>query len=229
MFKLPSGKSAKVFILELTHWLEQFNRSTEYQCIALKVFMVLPCLMLKESKSKEHCRKLEERISAWKEGRIHEILLEGRVIQQQLNRSKRSKNEDMSRNFAKLVFQGKINAALKLLSSESDFGVHQINDDIINELRRKHPDPSPIQENTLLNGPINFILPSYFDSIDENMVLKATQLTKGAGGPSQLDAEQYSHILTSTKYKKENKELRDQIALLARKLASEILDPKSIE
>ena len=55
------------------------------------------------------------------------------------------------------MFQGKINAALKLLSSESDFGVHQINDDIINELRQKYPDPSPIQENTLLSGPMKVL------------------------------------------------------------------------
>ena len=61
------------------------------------------------------------------------------------------------------------------------------------------------------------------------MVLKATSLTKGTGGPSQLDAEQYRHILTSTKYKKENKELREQIAIFARKLASEIIDPNSIQ
>ena len=61
------------------------------------------------------------------------------------------------------------------------------------------------------------------------MIFKATTLLKGAGGPSQLDANQYRHILTSHKYKKENKEMREQIAILARKLASETLDPTSIE
>ena len=61
------------------------------------------------------------------------------------------------------------------------------------------------------------------------MIFKSARLTKGAAGPSQLDAYQYCHILTSTKYKKENKELREQIAILARKIASEILDPNSLE
>ena len=33
-----------------------------------------------------------------------------------------------------------------------------------------------------LHDPINRVLPSYFDSIDEAMVLKAASLAKGAGG-----------------------------------------------
>ena len=61
------------------------------------------------------------------------------------------------------------------------------------------------------------------------MVLKAASLTKGAGGPSQLDDEQYRHIQNSRKFKKENKELRKQLARLARLLASEIVDPCIVE
>ena len=54
-------------------------------------------------------------------------------------------------------------------------------------------------------------------------------MTKGAGGPSQLDAEQYHRLLTSNKYKKESKELRVQLAALARLLATEYLDPNTLE
>ena len=174
----------------------------------MKVYFILPCLILqkpsKESKAKDHCKKLEERMKIWKDGNIQDLLRESRVIQQRLKESKRRSNEDTAKIFAKLVFQGKINAALKLLSSENENGVHDINDEIIKELQDKHPSPSPIAENTLLQGPVDRVLPSYFDNINESMVLKATSLTKGAGGPSQLDPEQYRHILTSTKYKKEN-------------------------
>ena len=48
------------------------------------------------------------------------------------------------------------------------------------------------------------------------MVLKAAILTKGARGPLQLGFEQYRHILSSCKFNKENKELRDKLARLAR-------------
>ena len=67
----------------------------------------------------------------WKDGNIQDLLREGRVIQQRLKESKRRSNEDTAKIFAKLVFQGKINAALKLLSSENENGVHDINDEII--------------------------------------------------------------------------------------------------
>ena len=44
-----------------------------------------------------------------------------------------------------------------------------------------------------------------------------------------MDADHFLHILTSPKYKTEIKDIRDQIAILARKLASEIVDPNSLE
>ena len=246
IFKLPSGKAAKSFITieirdfsyfyvitELTFWLEHFNKNSEYQYIALKVYFILPSLLLqklsKKSKSKDHCRKLEERMNAWKEGRIRDLVREGRNIQQKITTSNQQSSEDKDKIFVKLMLQGKVNAALKLLSTDYDNGVHQINDDVINQLQQKHPIPRPIDDNILLHGPIDRILPSYFDSIDEGTISKAARLTKGAAGPSQLDADLYRHILTSTKYKKENKALREQIAILAREIASEIIDPNSLE
>ena len=61
------------------------------------------------------------------------------------------------------------------------------------------------------------------------MVFKSSSLTKGAGGPSLLDAEQYRRLLTSNKYKKENKKLRVTLATLARWLATECLNPNTLE
>ena len=61
------------------------------------------------------------------------------------------------------------------------------------------------------------------------MVSKASSLAKGAGGPSQLEAIQYHHLLSSCKYKVENWELKTQIAIFARKLATETLDPSTLE
>ena len=92
-------------------------------------------------------------------------------------------------------------------------GVYKINNDAINALKQKHPKPSPILKNTLLNGPVNEVLPCYYDNIGEEMVSKASSLTKGAGGPSQLDAMQNYHLLSSHKHKVESKELRTQIAI----------------
>ena len=45
----------------------------------------------------------------------------------------------------------------------------------------------------------------------------------------QLDSEQSWHILSSRKFKNENKELREQIARLARLVASEIVDLYTVD
>ena len=127
------------------------------------------------------------------------------------------------------MLQGKINAALNLLSTESGGGVLQLSDPVIKSLVDKHPSPAPIQEDALLHGPVNRVPSNYFDTIDEQTIAKAAQLTKGAAGPSHVDAKQYRHILLSNKFKAENKQLREQIANLAKKLATTIIDPSTLE
>ena len=71
LFKLPSGNADKMFIQELISWLEHFNRDSEYKSIAMKVHMILPSLLLQKptrnSKAKDHTKKLEKRLSTWKE------------------------------------------------------------------------------------------------------------------------------------------------------------------
>ena len=61
------------------------------------------------------------------------------------------------------------------------------------------------------------------------MVTKAAQLTHGSGGPSLLDADQYRHILLSQKFKREGKDLREQIASLAKKIATQMVDPSVLD
>ena len=166
----------KVFIKELSLWLERFNYKTEHHSVALKVYIILPALMLqkpsKKSKSQEHCKKLDDRLAAWKDGRIDELIQECRTIQRRFSSNERRNKEDKAKTFAKLVFREKINAAMKLLT-DIDTGVHKVDDTILNELQQKHPQPAPLTSDTLLNGPVNRVLLSYVDEIDETMVFKS--------------------------------------------------------
>ena len=63
LFKLPSGKTPELFINELTTWLEHCDNNSGFQSIALKMFIVLPSLVLqkqsKKSKAKGHCQKVD--------------------------------------------------------------------------------------------------------------------------------------------------------------------------
>ena len=195
--------------------------------------MTLPSLLLqkpsKNSKAKEHTSKLEERMKLWNDAKINKLLKEGQNIQKKLLSSKSRSSEDNARIFSGLMFKGKINAALKFLSEESDHGMLLTNDEVLDELKRKHPEPASIPDNVLLEGPIDQFPESYFDSLDETVIKNAARLTKGAAGLSHMDSEQYKHILVGSKFKKEGKDLREQIALLARKIATKVVDPLCLE
>jgi hypothetical protein len=58
IFNIPSGRSGKSFIEEITLWIKQFNSNSVLDSVALEAFMVLPSLILQKlsatSKSKEH-------------------------------------------------------------------------------------------------------------------------------------------------------------------------------
>ena len=75
------------------------------------------------------------------------------MIQHKLITSKVCSNDDTARIFAKLMFQGKINAAVKFLASEINQGMLKLNDDVIKDLKTKHPEPAFIKEGLLLYGP----------------------------------------------------------------------------
>ena len=131
-------------------------------------------------------------------------------------------------SFAKFMWEGKSQEALKMLSKDYENGVLKIDDDILRELKSKHPLPAKVNQDSLLFSPINELCHCYFHEFHEIMITKAASFTKRAGGPSHLDADQFLHMLLSKKVKTERKELIANSCLTIT-LASTIVDPKSIE
>ena len=108
IFKVPSGRSGKAFIEELTFWIKQFNSNSDLNSVALKAFMVLPTLILQKpsatSKSKEHSAAIERRLNLWRQGDLDLLLKEVRFIQGKFVNSKKARTvEDISKVFAKLI------------------------------------------------------------------------------------------------------------------------------
>jgi hypothetical protein len=230
LFKIPSGKGGKDFIGELTFWLHQFNSSAKLNGIAMQTFMILPTIMLQKpsarSKAKDHSRALERRLNLWKSDEFEELMKEIRRIQKSFTTSRKARPpEDVARSFSKLIMEGKVSAALKLLDKESTTGLLSLSEEVLADLQKKHPPPEPIEENSLLEGPVKRILPCYFDAIDEQTILKAALNTKGSAGPSGMDADLYRRILCSKNFNATGKALREQIALLARNLATKSYNP----
>ena len=64
--------------------------------------------------------------------------------------------------------QGRVSSVLKILSSDPWVVVGKISYDVINPLKQKNL--SPILVNTVLNGPVNELLPCSFDNFDEKIL-----------------------------------------------------------
>ena len=83
-----------------------------------------------------------------KEGRIVDLVKEGRIIQERIRSSCQRVSKDYAKIFTNLMMQGRVSSALKILTY--DPCVHKINDDVINALKQKYPKPLPLLENNLL-------------------------------------------------------------------------------
>ena len=221
IFNVPSGRAGKTFVEEITFWIKQFKSNSDLNSVAF--IMVLPTLILQKpsaaSKSKEHSAAIERRLNLLRQGDLYLLLKEVRFIQGKFVNSKKARTvEDISKVFAKLVFQGKLSAAIKLLDSESSTGLLNLTPEVLERLKGKHPEAADIADESLLYGPIDYIPPGVFDLIDEKMIFDAATKTKGSAGPSGMDAELYRRILCCENFQSEGKVLTEEIAVFTRNL-----------
>ena len=147
------------------------------------------------------------------------------MIKKTLKTGKKRTESELTRIYSKLVLEGKIGAALKFLDENMENSVLQSNEAVINKLKDLHRTPMEILPNTQIHGPLEEISSMTFNCINEQNILKAANQVKGSGGPSLLDAKQWRRILCSKHYKSEGKDLREELACYARKIAKDILDP----
>ena len=234
IFKVPSGRAGKDFVMELVSWLRHFNNNTDMNSIALKAFMVLPTLILQKpsptSKAKDHSAAIERRLKLWKQGELTMLMKEIKFIQNKFNSSRKEKSmQDISKVFARLVMKGNLSAAIKLLDKETSSGVLNLSPAVLAELEKQHPPAAGIKEESLLHGPLDLIPPGIFDLIDERMIYKAAMRTRGSAGPSGMDAELYQRILCSKNFNTEGKILREEIATMTRNLLTFSYHPSLLE
>eukprot|EP00111_Clytia_hemisphaerica_P007481 TCONS_00021735-protein len=162
----------------------------------------------------------------WKKGDFHQLLREAETIQQRLPSTYKKKDlATTSRKFRDMMQKGNVNGAIKLLTNNMRGGVLPLDDNTIKQLRVKHPRAKPADESAILQGPLLQVEPVVFEVIDENLIYKAAQLTKGGSGPSGLDADGWRHILTSRSFGEAGRNLRTALSLVIRHLCTnEIMD-----
>ena len=99
-----------------------------------------------------------------------------------------------------------------------------INDSSYEAIKSKHPPPADLNEKVMIKSEVPFADPILFENIDDETILKAALRTKGAAGPSGLDADGWRRILVSKNYGKRGNDLRSSIVIMTRKLCCERID-----
>ena len=148
----------------LNNWVEW----TALHNIAFKAIMIMPNLLLQKpstnSKAKDHLTALERRMQSWLKGDLMELLHEGETIQKNLTQQLTKGNiGKISKKFAVLM---RINAAINLLTENMRNGILPLNNETMNLLRLKHPDPKDAHESIMLSDVPERIHPVKFEVIE---------------------------------------------------------------
>ena len=227
----------------LSEYVEWFGNSTPYADQAIMLALVFQQLMLqKPHKAPESCyvKCLKRRMESWRKGHIHELFHESETIQTQtakwqdkMQRNAGDPEAAMAANFARLVTNGKLGSALRMLVEEQSGGPLQLGEHIGNErvrdiLKSKHPEAAPVYEDAVLHdNPSPPPHPVRFEVLTTEVIQKASLHTFGSAGPSGVDAESWRHMCTS--FGEASDCLCDAIALCSRRLAPSYINPSSLE
>ena len=120
-FNMPHGSASKQFVAELARLFRAVGEGSSLESIALKGVFVACVLLLhkpsRTSKPKDHATHLDCRLLLWHEGKLEDLVVEGRAIQSRLPKFSTSLSDaQVARTFANLMFEGKTSAAIKLLT-----------------------------------------------------------------------------------------------------------------
>ncbi len=243
LFKVPHGKHGKSFVAEMASLFRSYAEDSSKERIALKAAFLLPLLLLQKphrrSKTCEHVPALERRLTLWRDGSFNELLKEGETIQRKFATGSRNVSTDLAGSFSKLMFQGKVKAALRLLNGKGSKAGQPLSLDEVmstdgstvrDKLIEKHPNPAPFDSShsLLQSTPPSDHEPHFieFHQIDGGMIRTMILRMDGAAGPSGLDASHWKKICTS--FSRESDNICDAIAMVARKICSSYVDPVGV-
>ncbi len=246
VFTIPLGSAGKRFVEETCRLAAAFAESKAEESVALLALMVMPALLLQQPRDaathRERVSCLDRRMKDWTTGKIEELLLEGRVIQRRLDNRGKSKRVDglseedhLTRAFQRLMLQGKVKSALRLLSTSGRGHVLSLDEQVPDKggkdsftsvreaLRKKHPLGAVASSDVLLQDIPPETHTVIFDQLNGDMVRSAALHTQGSAGPSGLDASNWRRLCTM--YHGASKRLCSALAGMARRLCTSFVDP----
>jgi len=109
-------------------------------------------------------------------------------------------------------------------------GVHQLTPAIITSLQAKHPKAGTIEPDILLNdskvSPPESVI---YEAIDADAIIRAAKDIDGSGGPTNIDAEIWRHMICSKFHLKESESLAQAIAELTKSLCRDEIKPHLLQ
>ena len=134
------------------------------------------------------------------------------------------------------MFTGKCKAALYLLSNTGKGSILHLDDHtdpdtpdsptVREVLISKHPRGQTVHANCILPSPPQEVHPIVFESIDATVIRSAATNITGSTGTSGLDVHGWRRLCTS--FKGASSDLCHSLALVARRICTSYVDPKSL-
>ena len=139
---------------------------------------------------------LEHHLKLWEEGDLEGLLQEGHTIQQCLLSCPQTPSIEQQRacSYAKLIMEGKVWAALYLLSGgppmalDEEVEVKGVVLSVRNVLKQKHPEAKPINPTAVVttNHMPQELDPVIFDEITGPLIRSTALRTEGSASPSGM-------------------------------------------
>ena len=121
------------------------------------------------------------------------------------------------------MLQGRVRKAHKYINDSESLagGVHNLTKEVIEQLRLKHPHPGSQDPSVLPDITSELPDPVLFEGIDALSIQNAAKDIDGAGGPSQVSAQIWKHMICSRFHLKESEKLAQTIADFVKILCTE--------
>ena len=201
--------------------------------IALKAAAVFAPLMLQQPtgkpKYRDNVNHLTRRLGLWEEGNITDLLSEGETIQAQLKTSNKLIDDTtLAKRFATMVFNDNFKGAMSLIAAKAKGGILPLDKKTKSDMLSKHPAPELINPAALISG----VMPPsvhevFYSELNGDLLKKCALRTKGGAGVSQQEDNLWHKMVTA--YKDSSSALCNAVGSLARRLATEYVDPVGLE
>ena len=233
LFTIPSGALGKKIASILTDLIRKWTAKTEWECLGLDLATIFLPLILQRSgrkvAAKEAKQTIARRLEQWSRGELEALIEEGQKLQDRLPKTQlQTTPEHAAKVFARLIMQGKVHSALRLLSDVGNGGVAKPSPTILEKLKEKHPEASPQFPEALLAGIFRQVPSSIFDELNGALIQEVAMRSRGSAGPFGPDAADIRNLLCSKCLGNSSVELCEAVAETGRRLCTEFVDPNPL-